>query len=57
MQFPHIYSDSVCVVICRTEYTRDQLLIELASGTRVLMWTGIVVTTIAAGVLGYALIK
>jgi len=32
-------------------------VIELASGTKLLFWVGIIATTISAGVLGYAFAK
>jgi hypothetical protein len=41
----------------RTDLTREQLLLDLANGRIVLFWMGIAVTTVAVGVLGYALIK
>ncbi|KAL3701116.1 hypothetical protein R1sor_019138 [Riccia sorocarpa] len=37
--------------------TREQLLTELANGTRVLMWSGIAMSTVALGILGYAFMK
>ncbi|XP_024392974.1 E3 ubiquitin-protein ligase SPL2 isoform X4 [Physcomitrium patens] len=40
-----------------TEFTREQLLVELASSTKVLFWMGVAVSTVAAGVLGYSLVK
>ncbi|KAG6546930.1 hypothetical protein Mapa_011546 [Marchantia paleacea] len=40
-----------------TEGTREQLVTELASGTKVLMWTGIAMSTVALGILGYAFVK
>lgn len=40
-----------------TEFTRDQLVTEIAAGTNVLFWTGIVFSTFAMGVLGYAFFK
>ncbi|KAG0576029.1 hypothetical protein KC19_5G049500 [Ceratodon purpureus] len=40
-----------------TERTREQLVIELASGTKLLFWLGIIATSISAGVLGYAVVK
>lgn len=40
-----------------TELTKDQLMIELATHTKVLLWTGILFTTCAMGVLGYALFR
>jgi len=40
-----------------TELTREQLLIELANGTKVLFWMGLAVSTVAAGVLGYSILK
>lgn len=40
-----------------TELTKDQLMIELATHTKVLLWTGILFSTCAMGVLGYALFR
>ncbi|OAE25939.1 hypothetical protein AXG93_1712s1170 [Marchantia polymorpha subsp. ruderalis] len=40
-----------------TEGTREQLVTELASGTKVLLWTGIAMSTVALGILGYAFVK
>lgn len=40
-----------------TELTRDQLMIELATHTKVLLWTGIVISTCAVGVLGYTFFR
>lgn len=40
-----------------TECTREQLLMELARGTKMLLWLGVIATTFSAGVLTYAVIK
>ncbi|KAG0579579.1 hypothetical protein KC19_4G107900 [Ceratodon purpureus] len=40
-----------------TEFTREQLLVELANGTKVLFWMGLAVSTVAVGVLGYSIVK
>lgn len=40
-----------------TELRREQLVAEIAIGTKVLFWTGIVFSTVAMGVLGYAVFK
>ncbi|KAL2650526.1 hypothetical protein R1flu_018654 [Riccia fluitans] len=40
-----------------TGETREQLITELANGTRVLMWSGIAMSTVALGILGYAFMK
>ena len=45
------------VVVYRTERTREQLVTELARGTNLLLWLGIIATSISAGVLGYAVFK
>ncbi len=51
-------SSSPVPFLCnRTDLTREQLLLDLANGRIVLFWMGIAVTTVAVGVLGYALIK
>jgi E3 ubiquitin-protein ligase MUL1 len=51
-------SSSLVPFLCnRTDLTREQLLLDLANGRIVLFWMGIAVTTVAVGVLGYALIK
>jgi hypothetical protein len=51
-------SSSLVPFLCnRTDLTREQLLLDLANRRIVLFWMGIAVTTVAVGVLGYALIK
>ena len=52
----HMKSPSL-ICACRTERTRDQLMLELARGTNLLFWLGIAATTVSAGVLGYAIAK
>lgn len=52
----HMKSPSF-ICVCRTERTRDQLMLELARGTNLLFWLGIAATTVSAGVLGYAIAK
>ncbi|MCO5613408.1 hypothetical protein L7F22_067684 [Adiantum nelumboides] len=41
----------------RTELTKEQLMVNLATHTRVLLWTGIIFSTCAVGVLGYAFFR
>ena len=38
----------------RTELTGEQMMIELATNTKVFLWTGIIISTCAVGVLSYA---
>ncbi|CAK9255562.1 unnamed protein product [Sphagnum jensenii] len=52
-----VIKPSGCLPIFLTDLTREQLLLDLANGRIVLFWMGIAVTTVAVGVLGYALIK
>ncbi|KAI5077929.1 hypothetical protein GOP47_0007753 [Adiantum capillus-veneris] len=40
-----------------TELTKEQLMVNLAMHTRVLLWTGILFSTCAVGVLGYAFFR
>ncbi|KAH7294994.1 hypothetical protein KP509_27G027900 [Ceratopteris richardii] len=40
-----------------TELTKEQFMVEIAAHTRVLLWTGIIFSTCAVGILGYAFIR
>lgn len=37
--------------------TKDQMLVDLAFKTKVLMWSGAVLGSVAIGVLGYAVVR
>ncbi|CAM6094372.1 unnamed protein product [Calypogeia fissa] len=50
----HACKDLPCFL---SEGTHEQLVTELATGTKVLLWTGVAVSTITAVVLSYAIIK
>ncbi|KAK9755995.1 hypothetical protein RND81_01G065600 [Saponaria officinalis] len=39
------------------DLTKDQMLIELSSRTKILLWSGIVVGSVSIGVLGYAIVR
>ncbi|EFJ29866.1 hypothetical protein SELMODRAFT_91152 [Selaginella moellendorffii] len=40
-----------------TEFSREELIVELASATHALFWTGIVISSLALGVIGYSAFK
>lgn len=37
--------------------TKDQMLVDLAFKTKVLMWSGVVLGSVAVGVLGYSVVR
>lgn len=37
--------------------TKDQMLVELAFKTKILMWSGVLFGSVAVGVLGYAVVR
>ncbi|XP_059285520.1 E3 ubiquitin-protein ligase SPL2 isoform X1 [Lycium ferocissimum] len=40
-----------------SDMTKDQMLVDLAFKTRVLLWSGVVLGAVAVGVLGYAVVR
>uniref|UniRef100_A0A0V0I761 RING-type E3 ubiquitin transferase n=1 Tax=Solanum chacoense TaxID=4108 RepID=A0A0V0I761_SOLCH len=40
-----------------SDMTKDQMLVDLAFRTKVLMWSGVVIGSVALGVLGYAVVR
>lgn len=41
----------------RSDMTKDQMLVDLAFKTKVLLWSGVVLGSFAVGVLGYAAVR
>ncbi|KAM7480614.1 hypothetical protein LguiA_028827 [Lonicera macranthoides] len=40
-----------------SELTKDQMVVELAFKTKVLLWSGVVLGSLAVGILGYAIVR
>ena len=44
-------------IFCRTEKSKDQMVVDLAFNTKVLLLGGIVLGSLSVGILGYAVVR
>ena len=46
-----------CFIFCRSDMTKDQMVVDLANNSSILLWGSIILSSLSVGVLGYAAVR
>ena len=46
-----------CHAFCRSELSKDQMIVDLSFKTKVLFWGGVLLGSVSIGILGYSAVR
>ncbi|RVW52194.1 E3 ubiquitin-protein ligase SPL2 [Vitis vinifera] len=52
-----MWNNCLFVCFCRSEMSKDQMVVDLAFKSKVLFWSGVILGSVSIGVLGYAVVR